>query len=982
MQGVVRLMDTAQRPAATQTPAVYDGFVSYSHAADGLLAPRLQAGLQRFAKPWWKRRALRIFRDESSLSANPHLWSSITEALDSSEWFVLLLSPEAAQSDWVNQEIEYWRDHNDPTRILPVLTDGKFEWTGGDVSGTAVPEQLHGAFSEEPRWVDMRFARDETDLDLKDPRFADAVADIASALRGVPKDELASEEVKQHRRTIRTAWATGVLVSLLAIVAVLTAIQASQNAEEARRLAGAEATARAEAEANAEQAEQNARIAEARELAAASTANLERNPELATLLALQALRTAPETDEPPLELVNAIWQAGSSNRLVDVIETGYGGQISLSADGTRLAATTGPQTLSMFDARTHEVLWEYSEDTVDSFAYPVVGPDRRTALAIYDSAAEWLGPVDEPDDLPNRVVILTPDGEVEAILEFPECTTIGNADWSSDGRYLAVGSGFEFCIRDGDQQWIEVFDAGTWKSAAYLPIEGDFPNAPSPRFDANGRLYALRGFEQNVIFEAETFDLVEVSDASGIGDVSPDGTRMYGFYTAHGNSGRGGTGFSVLSFDAQTGALADILYTGIRYPHIPFGVTATDDGRYVIVAVGGSTTHIYDPLTGEERFRLPTGSVETVGYDSGRQLLYTSGSEAGPRVWDLSTSSVGVTSTGDLGEYSMVNGNSFVIGDEVGAFAQIDNLGSWQTGLFDLATGEIIGSVPDSSPPRATPALANGNFLLQIIAEDRNAPAIYDPSSSELVPFFECENVDPVTGCLEPGYALVVSVDGSELLAYPWSAEDPGMLAGEVHTIDPETGEVLRTDPIPQNELVRDAYTETWVLGSPGSRIDYRVVARDSGEILWQDDLGHARHEVSFRGRWLITYGNDTVQLVDTETWEVRFTVGGLNNVRGGGFNRDESLLAIADVDSMRIIDIETGLIAQQVQLPGVSDVYFIDDETVVVGTNDGVFGTVSLSTDDLIARTRASLRRSFTDQECAAYHIDPCPTLEEMRGG
>ena len=64
--------------------SVYDGFISYSHAADDLLAPRLQAGLQRFAKPWWKRRALRIFRDESSLSANPHLWSSITDALDKS----------------------------------------------------------------------------------------------------------------------------------------------------------------------------------------------------------------------------------------------------------------------------------------------------------------------------------------------------------------------------------------------------------------------------------------------------------------------------------------------------------------------------------------------------------------------------------------------------------------------------------------------------------------------------------------------------------------------------------------------------------------------------------------------------------------------------------------------------------------------------------------------------------------------------------
>jgi hypothetical protein len=34
-----------------ETGSVYDGFMSYSHAADDLLAPRLQAGLQRFVKP-------------------------------------------------------------------------------------------------------------------------------------------------------------------------------------------------------------------------------------------------------------------------------------------------------------------------------------------------------------------------------------------------------------------------------------------------------------------------------------------------------------------------------------------------------------------------------------------------------------------------------------------------------------------------------------------------------------------------------------------------------------------------------------------------------------------------------------------------------------------------------------------------------------------------------------------------------------------
>ena len=47
-------MDTTESRTLRQPPTeiVYDGFISYSHAADDLLAPRLQAaGLQRFANP-------------------------------------------------------------------------------------------------------------------------------------------------------------------------------------------------------------------------------------------------------------------------------------------------------------------------------------------------------------------------------------------------------------------------------------------------------------------------------------------------------------------------------------------------------------------------------------------------------------------------------------------------------------------------------------------------------------------------------------------------------------------------------------------------------------------------------------------------------------------------------------------------------------------------------------------------------------------
>jgi hypothetical protein len=242
-------------------PTVYDGFMSYSHAADGLLAPRLQSGLQRFAKPWWKRRALRIFRDESSLSANPHLWSSITEALDQSAWFILLLSPEAASSPWVNQEIDYWKKEGDPSRILPVVTSGEFYWSDGDVVGSAVPDALRGVFSEEPRWVDLRFVESENQLDLKNPRFSAAVADVASAIRGVPKDELESEEVRQHRRTRRTAWSAAITLVVLLLATGATAVFAvnqMNEAEEQRSIAEDAARSEADQRAIAEQAQEAA----------------------------------------------------------------------------------------------------------------------------------------------------------------------------------------------------------------------------------------------------------------------------------------------------------------------------------------------------------------------------------------------------------------------------------------------------------------------------------------------------------------------------------------------------------------------------------------------------------------------------------------------------------------------------------------------------------------------------------------------------
>ena len=66
---------------------------------------------------------MRIFRDKTSLSANPALWRSIEQALTDSEYFLLLASPSSAKSPWVQKEIEWWLHNRPAEKMLISVAD-------------------------------------------------------------------------------------------------------------------------------------------------------------------------------------------------------------------------------------------------------------------------------------------------------------------------------------------------------------------------------------------------------------------------------------------------------------------------------------------------------------------------------------------------------------------------------------------------------------------------------------------------------------------------------------------------------------------------------------------------------------------------------------------------------------------------------------------------------------------------------------------
>jgi WD40 repeat protein len=261
--------------------ARYDAFISYSHGADSALAPALRDGIQRLGKPWYRRRAARVFLDETSMAANPGLWTGITEILERTDHLILLASPEAAASEWVEREVAWWGEHKPPNRLLIALTAGEVRWKGTDFDWertTALPKTLSGAFAEEPLYVDLRWARTAGRMSVDDPRFHDDVADLSAFVTGRSKDDLLGEDLRQHRRALRQAWTAVALLLALLAASVGLGVAARSQRNEARA---------------------QARLALSRQLAAQSTSLGADRLDLSLLLAIEAVATltTPETQD-------------------------------------------------------------------------------------------------------------------------------------------------------------------------------------------------------------------------------------------------------------------------------------------------------------------------------------------------------------------------------------------------------------------------------------------------------------------------------------------------------------------------------------------------------------------------------------------------------------------------------------------------------------------------------------------------------------
>ncbi len=156
-------------------------------------------------------------------------------ALRSSTAYLLIASPSARQSPWVNKELEFWLTIRGTENLFIVLGEGEIVWDRESgcfdpATTTALPASLMTCFSEEPLWEDLRGVHTRSDSD----RIVSVAAGVVAAISQVPKDDVFGEDLRQQKTIKRIAVSVAAALSLLIVGLVAVSAEAIHQRNVAR----------------------------------------------------------------------------------------------------------------------------------------------------------------------------------------------------------------------------------------------------------------------------------------------------------------------------------------------------------------------------------------------------------------------------------------------------------------------------------------------------------------------------------------------------------------------------------------------------------------------------------------------------------------------------------------------------------------------------------------------------------------------------
>jgi len=417
---------------------------------------------------------------------------------------------------------------------------------------------------------------------------------------------------------------------------------------------------------------QQARIATARQLAAASVAHVNVDPELSILLAMQAVRKATVDGAPLPEAVEALHRALAASRVVLSIRTPATAALAVSPDGSRIAtagsigsaqardqeaaSSAAATEATVWDARTGKRLLSLTGATssIHDIAY---SPDGRRIATGGDDGAAILW-----DASSGRRLFTLPDADAGGgflgVAFSPDGTRLATADgigrlriwslaarrvvrsiragtpqcgvtWSPDGRLVGAGQcgGYDYSTASAIRVWDVrtgrlVFRTEGTPATTMLRFSPDGRDLLVPTLNGTAEIWSLAGNRLLVTLTGHSGQVVSVAFSPGGKLVATGGTDR----TARVWDARTGEQLLTLAGHAATVDAVEFTPDGHRL------VTTSEDGTVRAWNVTPRGSHDWLTLTAD------AGGVGSVFFTpDGRRLLTSGVCDGKIKLWDART---------------------------------------------------------------------------------------------------------------------------------------------------------------------------------------------------------------------------------------------------------------------------------------------------------------------------------------------------------
>jgi len=227
----------------------YKAFLSYSHA-DAKQARSLHRFIETFKIPKRlvgretncgaiPRRLRPVFKDREELSSSSDLGSVINDALKSSEFLIVICSPESARSRWVNEEVLSYKQMGRGSRILCIIISGEPNAT--DIPGRQAEEcfceALRFQLGDDGQLTQQRAEPVAADARLgQDGRYPARLKLVAGML-GLGLDNLRQRDIRRRHRRMVVVTSASVAGMALTLILAWAASIARDDAERHRKQA-------------------------------------------------------------------------------------------------------------------------------------------------------------------------------------------------------------------------------------------------------------------------------------------------------------------------------------------------------------------------------------------------------------------------------------------------------------------------------------------------------------------------------------------------------------------------------------------------------------------------------------------------------------------------------------------------------------------------------------------------------------------------